>query len=105
MTDITQWLEDLLKPLPPGTVILNAPDTEDGEGGESIQYSLELLESDLVQATHQTLTSPYWTERCATHLGNTSFNNVAYSVWQFHSVDSMIEFNSACPIVPKSLWL
>ena len=102
MTDITQWLEDLGKPLPPGTVVLN---TQDGEGSESILYSLELLESDLVQATHQTDSSPLWTERCATHLGNTSFSNVAYSVWQFHSQDAMIEFNSACPIVPKSLWL
>jgi len=83
-------------------MILNTPDSE---GGRPIEIANELLESDLVQATHMSDSSPLWTERCATHLGNTSFGGVAYSVWQFHSQDAMIEFNSACTKVPNSLWI
>jgi hypothetical protein len=83
-------------------MILNKPDSE---GGSAIEVADEVLASDLVQATRMTDSSPLWTERCATHLGNTSTDGVAYSIWQFHSVDSITMFNTAQQIVPKSLWL
>ena len=83
-------------------MILNLPDDE---GGSPIELADELLKSDLVQATRMQTASPLWTEQCAKHLGNTSCDGIAYSVWQFHSVDGMIEFNTANQIVPKSLWL